>query len=92
MRWLIIALGLLATIPISDWLADQQVRKDKRHEEVAYTKAQSEAMSDFVALHLPPSPSKMVYVWRDKKAAMLAEAYSLSPEDIGKTVDVRKLK
>ncbi|QEH36541.1 hypothetical protein OJF2_51250 [Aquisphaera giovannonii] len=126
MKWLIISLGLLSSIPISDWLVEQQIRKDsdeikrefapfdrmvealaeqercaiaerakspcERRGEPGYTKEQAAAMNDFVAFQLKPSPSKMVYRWANKRAAQIAEAYSLRPQDLDKTVDVRKMK
>ncbi|WP_435008021.1 hypothetical protein P12x_005288 [Tundrisphaera lichenicola] len=57
-----------------------------------YSKAQSRSMSDFVALHLPPSPSRMVYIWRDKRAAMLAEGWGLKPGDVDNSEALRVLK
>lgn len=43
------------------------------------------------AFKLPPSPSKQVYRWANKRAALIADAYSLKPEDLDKTVDIRRL-
>lgn len=57
-----------------------------------YSQSQVEAMSEFVAVNLPPSPSKMVYIWRDKKAAALASVYNLTPENLDSTVDVRRMR
>ena len=100
-RHVVIALGLLATIPISDWLADQQIAKERKarqhHEEVGYPASSVEALNRMsadagVAFELPPSPSKLVYRWANKRAALIAEAYSLRPEDLDTTVDVRRMK
>lgn len=59
------------------------------------------SQSDFVQMQLakydggtvPESARpKMVYVWRDAKAAAIADAFSLTPEDLDTTVDVRRMK
>jgi hypothetical protein len=35
--------------------------------------------------------TKMVFIWKDKKTAMIADALSLTPTSVDDTVDVRRM-
>ena len=74
--WLFLCMALLSLPKLTDWAVDHQFRQ--QHTEQSYSKAQTDAVADLIAR----SHGRTVYVWRDAKAAAIADALSLTPDSV----------